>query len=77
MQHIIKIPALTAKIYETTKGKFSVELGGFYNIHAPLEDAIDCAEKHMKRVALGHIERQVKAMRRRLKREAKSKTIRS
>lgn len=77
MQHIIKIPALTAKIYETTKGKFSVELGGFYNIHAPIEDAIDKAEEQLKRVTNSHIERQVKALRRRLKREEKSKIIRS
>jgi hypothetical protein len=75
-EHTIKIPALEARIYQTSKGKYSVQLGGFYNIHAPLEDAIDKAEEQLKRVTQQHIQRQVTALRMRLKREQKSKTIR-
>jgi hypothetical protein len=75
-EHTIKIPALEARIYQTSKGKYSVQLGGFYNIHAPLEEAIDKAEEQLKRVTSRHIQRQINGLKRRLKREQKSKTIR-
>ena len=63
----ICIFGIAATIFETSKDKYSLCVGGFYNWHVPLDEALIKTKEVLRDIAARRFEKEFKALKKRAK----------
>lgn len=74
----VSVPGLSANLFQTAKGydRWSLDVGGFYNFHLPLDKALPEAQRIMTDILRRRVERKILSVKRSLSRKVGSRKAR-